>query len=65
MSEYNVRITKDDTHVYCTECAWLIYTDDGIPACKYEKECDIWDPEDSKPLLDRPYYKPVKADSEG
>jgi len=46
-------------HVYCTECDWLTYTDDGIPTCKHEKECDILDAEDSKSLLDRPYYKPV------
>ena len=51
-----------NTHVYCTECVWLIYTDDGIPTCKYEKECNIWDAEDSKSLLDRPYYKPVSED---
>lgn len=63
MSEYNVGIAKDDTHVYCTECAWLIYTD-GTPTCKYEKECDIWDPEDSKSLLDRPYYKPVVSEAD-
>lgn len=51
-----------NTHVYCTECAWLIYTDDEIPTCKYEKECNIWVPEDSSPLLGRPYYKPISKD---
>lgn len=51
-----------NAHVYCTECAWLIYTDDGIPTCKHEKECDIWDAEDSKSLLDRPYYKAISKD---
>ena len=63
MSEYNAEIAKDDTHVYCTNCVWLKYENDA-PVCKYENGCDIWDPEDSKSLSDRPYYKPVASEGE-
>lgn len=52
-----------NTHVYCTECVWLIYDENGVPTCKHEKECNIWDAEDSKPLFSRPYYKPAGSGS--
>ena len=44
-------------HVYCTHCKWFSITEDDVPTCKYETECDICDPEDSRPYKDRPYYE--------
>jgi hypothetical protein len=51
---------NSDTHVYCTECANFKVTylsdTDGEPFCIYEKLCDFWNFEDSKPFKERPYY---------
>ena len=44
-------------HVYCTNCKWFKLTEDEVPTCKYETECDIYNPEDSRPHRDRPYYE--------
>lgn len=46
-----------NTYVYCTNCRWFKITDD-VPECKYSTICDIWDFEDSKPISERPKYKP-------
>lgn len=44
-------------YVYCTNCKWFNITEDDVPTCKYEIECDICDPEDSRPYKDRPRYE--------
>lgn len=50
-----------DTHVYCTNCKHLRLDDEEIPYCQFEeKECDIWDFNDSKPFKERPMYEPIK-----
>ena len=44
--------------VYCTNCKHFRLDDEEIPYCPYEeKECDIRDCEDSRPLRERPMYE--------
>ena len=50
-----------NTYVYCTKCIWLIYSEDGTPTCIHEKECDIWDAEDSRPFSERPFYEAIEG----
>ena len=52
-----------DTHVYCTQCKNFEVTNDVETMnveinCKYEDECDFWNPEDSLRFEDRPHYQP-------
>jgi hypothetical protein len=35
-------------------------TDEDIPCCPFENECNIWDCDDSKPYKERPYYEELK-----
>ena len=49
---------KPDTYVYCTNCKHFRLDDEEIPYCPYEeKECDIYNCEDSKPYSQRPMYE--------
>ena len=45
-----------DQHVYCAECVEFRICDEGLPYCPYEDKCDIKNPEDSRPLRERPCY---------
>lgn len=46
-----------DNHVYCTHCEQFEIVGDFTPHCEYENVCCIWNPEDSAPLKERPFYK--------
>lgn len=50
-----------DQHVYCTACqnygCTLMDNDEYELHCKHKDECDFYDPEDSKPLRERPFYE--------
>ena len=51
---------NEDTHVYCVKCKNLKFVprDEYFPAsCRYEKECDFTDIEDSRCFSDRPFYQ--------
>ena len=51
--------------VYCANCKHLKLEEihkgkgDYIVSCPHEKECEIYDVDDSKPLSERPYYEEV------
>lgn len=51
--------------VYCTNCKHLKLEEihkgkgDYIVSCPHEKECEIYDVDDSRPLSERPYYEEV------
>jgi len=47
----------ENMHVYCTDCKYFRLDDENKPYCPFESECDIWNCEDSKSLLDRPKYE--------
>lgn len=57
-------------HVYCTNCKHFEIVDkyqkddEGMAYCKHGEIglCDFWDPEDSKPLMDRPFYQEMIQD---
>lgn len=52
-----------EKQVYCTNCKHLKLEEihkskgDYIVSCPYEKECEIFDVDDSRPLSERPYYE--------
>lgn len=56
-------IKSMEQQVYCTNCKHLkleeIHKNKGdyIVSCPHEKECEIYDIDDSRPLSERPYYK--------
>jgi len=54
------KILDENAHVYCTKCVYgenlinCVYDDDClITPCYF---CDGFDPQDSKPYKERPYY---------
>lgn len=44
-------------HVYCTLCRHCKLDLEANTNCGFENECDSFDPEDSRPLKERPKYK--------
>lgn len=52
-----------EQQVYCTNCKHLKLEEihkgrgDYIVSCPHEKECEIYDIDDSRPLSERPYYE--------
>ena len=55
-----------DAHVYCTNCKnFRMYGDgDYNIDCEYKDQCNLLDPEDSRPLSDRPHYEGAVLDGE-
>lgn len=51
---------QENTHVYCTDCKHFHFNVDFIKmSCKYKNVCYFYNPEDSMPYSERPYYKPL------
>ncbi len=48
-----------NTYVYCTRCKHFSCDEEG-PQCPYEEKCSLWDPEDSRPRGERPFYEEEK-----
>ena len=50
----------NDTYVYCVKCSNLKVgtKDEEYPlSCKYEGECNFFDPEDGRRFSERPHYE--------
>ena len=47
---------NQNDYVYCTNCEHFRLTVD-YPHCTFENRCNIYDPEDSKILSERPFYE--------
>lgn len=53
-------------YVYCTLCKNFrvkrVFDEEDslVPTCPYEKECDIYDCDDSMPYKNRPHYEPIE-----
>lgn len=54
------KVNKLD-QVYCTNCKFFkikeISVDNLEPSCKYQEKCNLYDCEDSRSLVERPFYK--------
>lgn len=55
----NNHAKQSSQYVYCTCCRHFTITEDEPPECKYSNSCDLYDPEDSRPHMERPYYEPI------
>jgi len=50
----------NDKQVYCTECAHCRLDETGHTNCNYEDRCESRNPEDSRPISERPMFKEIK-----
>jgi len=53
---------NSEEYVYCTACKNFKIVDTNgnfVLNCKFENECEFWNPEDSMKFKDRPKYQPI------
>lgn len=50
---------EQSQYVYCTCCRHFTVTENEAPECKYRNVCNLYDPEDSRPYIERPYYEQI------
>lgn len=53
----------NNTYVYCTKCVYCNFEElnkTGNTECAYKDKCNNWNPEDSRPYSERPFYKEIK-----